>query len=109
MDDAASDNALFGKAMHFGHQVVAQRFLQRVRTLDVDVLHVRAQIVDLLRAHETGALLRIRQRDPDAAPQPALVRLGPDATHRLAAIAPTEGAEISLVREGHQVNVRSRW
>ena len=102
MQDAAADCALLCETAQLGHQVVMQRRFQFVRALDVDGFRVRAQVSDLFCAYEAGALLCLRQFHPDAAPQSALVRFGPDAAQPLAAIAPTEGAEVALVREIHR-------
>ena len=98
------------------HDVVPAPLLLGARDLPVDVVLVRAELVDLLLRDDrlaVGALepeLELRLRDPGPHPAPGRVLElgGPDALHLLRAVARVEGAFEDVVGFG-RAHVRSFW
>ena len=99
VNDRAAQRALLGEGADFGHQIVADLPFDLLGARDVDVILARPQIGHLRGRHQPRLILRLRQRHPDAAHQPALLVLAPDSAHHLAAIAPGQRGQVGVVRK----------
>ncbi len=91
MQDRPADRTIFGVGTQFGHQVVPDLGLNLMGALDVHLVYVGAQVGHLLGRHQPQGVLGLGQCQPDASPEPPLVRITPQLTHRVAPIAPGEG------------------
>ena len=76
MQLAAAPLRLLREDADLGHEIVVDLALDLERRLDVDLAGVRAQVGDLASAIEPLRGLRLGQRDPDRAPEPAARLLG---------------------------------
>jgi hypothetical protein len=62
----------------------------RQRRGEIDLVGMRAQVVDFCLRHEARELLRLRQRNPNRAPQLAAFAFGEELAERRACVAPGE-------------------
>ena len=108
MDLSAADRCLRCKDADLGHQIVTDLALDRERGVDVDVVGVRAQIVEFGLRDEAGPLLRFGERDPHGAPQLAALAFGEELAQRRAPVSPRERRGVSGVVHGPERRLRGR-
>ncbi len=92
MQLAAAERRLRGEDADLGHQIVPDLALDRQRRFDIDVVDVRAQIVEFGLRDEAAAELRRGERDPDLAPETAPLVLGEQPAQTLHARISTRTA-----------------
>ncbi len=88
MDLPAADRRLAREDADLRHQIVTDLALDGEGRVEVDLLTVRAQVVEFGGGDEAGAALGVGERDPHGAPQLAPFPFREELAQRGSAIAP---------------------